>query len=91
MPIGLPDATCGHWPYHWIHPHILLLNFQVQVHPLFYPYFRFSYQIFRRFLRRSKKEEPLLGVEGNQRKATYGACDHSDGVVDVEARDARGL
>ena len=47
--------------------------------------------IFRRFLRRSKKEETLLGGEGSQRKATYGACDHSDGVVDVEARGARGL
>jgi len=46
---------------------------------------------FRRFWRRSKKEESLLGGEGNQRKATYGACDHSDGVVDVEANGVRGL
>ena len=47
--------------------------------------------MFRRFSRISKKEETLLGGEGNQRKATYGTCDHSDGVVDVEARGARGL
>jgi len=46
--------------------------------------------MFRRFWRRSKKEEPLLG-EGNQRKAGYGACDERGGVVDVEARGARGL
>jgi len=30
MPIGLPDATFGDWPYHRIHPLILLLHFQVQ-------------------------------------------------------------
>jgi len=46
---------------------------------------------FRRFSRKLKKEESLLGGEGNQRKATYGACDHSDGVVDVEAEGVRGL
>jgi len=46
---------------------------------------------FRWFWRRSKKEEPLLGGEGNQRKAAYGACDQRDGVVDVEAQGARGL
>jgi len=45
---------------------------------------------FRRFWKRSKKEEPLLG-EGNGRKAAYGACDERGGVVDVEARSARGL
>ena len=31
MPISLPDATFGDWPYHRIHPLILLLYFQVQV------------------------------------------------------------
>jgi len=45
---------------------------------------------FRRFWKRSKKDEPLLG-EGNGRKAAYGACDERGGVVDVEARSARGL
>jgi len=45
---------------------------------------------FRRFWKRSKKGEPLLG-EGNGRKAAYGACDHRDGVLDVEAQGARGL
>ena len=49
------------------------------------------YTLFRWFWRRSKKEEPLLGGEGNQRKAAYGACDQRDGVVDVEAQGARGL
>ena len=45
----------------------------------------------RRFWRRSKKEgSPLLG-EGNVSKAAYGACDQRDGVLDVEAGDARGL
>lgn len=45
---------------------------------------------FRQFWRRSEKEEPLLG-EGNQKKASYGACDERGGVVDVEALSARGL
>jgi len=45
---------------------------------------------FRRFWKRSKKGDPLLG-EGNGRKAAYGACDHRDGVIDVEAQGARGL
>ena len=46
--------------------------------------------MFRQFWRRSEKEEPLLG-EGNQKKASYGACDERGGVVDVEALSARGL
>ena len=89
--IGLSDATFGNWSHHRIHPLILLLHFQVQVHPLLQLYILQSTYISRRFWRRSKKEEPLLGGEGNQRKATYGACDHSDGVVDVEAEGVRGL
>ena len=38
----------------------------------------------------SRKEGYLL-VEGAQRTPSYGACDHSDGVVDIEAGIARGL
>ena len=84
---GVPDATFGHCSHHHLHHLVLLLIFQVQVHPLFELYLT---TMFRRFWRRSKKEEPLLG-EGNQRKAGYGACDERGGVVDVEAQGARGL
>ena len=87
MLIGLPDATFGHCSHYHLHRLVLLLGFQVQVHPLFQLYLD---SMFRQFWRRSEKEEPLLG-EGNQKKASYGACDERGGVVDVEALSARGL
>ena len=87
MLIGLPDATFGPCSHRRLHHLVLLLGFQVQVHP---PVPLYLDPMFRRFWRRSKKDEPLLG-EGNRRKAAYGACDQRGGVVDVEAPGARGL
>ena len=38
MLIGLPDATLGHCSHYHLHHLVLLLGFQVQVHPLFQLY-----------------------------------------------------